>query len=316
MVPEGTLRAISIAISRESEDTCLAIAKISPLQRLTFCTISLEIEDIKHLNRARELAGGRDISSYNSAIIEARFVPPNNPRYREAQREIQNWRREIQIIEDRPIIERARELAVADNVSAWQRAIAEINLVASSSPLYPEARKYARTWQSNIERKEDQPILDQAITFANLGDYGNAIVTAQKILGGRALSSQAQTKINLWRKEIQARKSLQEAYALANQRTPDSLAKAILVARQAPSGTSIYSEIVQKVNLWSGEILAIARQVSYDSLEVAIEIARKVPSGTNSYPSAQSQIEAWKQQLEPPVLLEKESKSQSSLELN
>ncbi len=277
---------------------------------------TLEIEDIKHLNRARELAGGRDISSYNSAIVEARFVPPNNPRYGEAQREIQNWRREIQIIEDRPIIERARELAVAGNVSAWQKAIAEINLVASSSPLYSEARKYARTWQSNIERKEDQPILDQAITFANLGDYENAIATAQKILGGRALSSQAQTKINLWRKEIQARKSLQEAYALANQRTPDSLAKAILVARQAPSGTSIYSEIVQKVNLWSGEILAIARQASSDSLEIAIEIARKVPSGTNSYPSAQSQIEAWQQQLEPPVLLEKKSKSQSSIELN
>ncbi len=275
---------------------------------------TLEIEDIKHLTRARELAGGRDISSYNSAIVEARFVPPNNPRYREAQGEIQSWRREIQIIEDRPIIERAKDLAVAGNVSAWQRALAEINLVASSSPLYPEARRYARTWQSNIERKEDQPILDQAITFANLGDHENAIATAQKILGGRALSSQAQTKINLWRKEIQARKSLQNAYALANQRTPDSLAKAILVARQAPSGTSVYTEIVQKVNLWSGEILAIARQVSYDSLEVAIEIARKVPSGTNSYPSAQSQIEAWKQQLEPPVLLEKESKSQSSLE--
>ena len=252
---------------------------------------TLEIEDIKHLTRAREIARGRNVSSYNSAIIEARLIPASNPRYREAQREIERWQQEIYIIEDRPIIERAKDLAIASNVGAWRRAIAEINLVSSQSPLYQEARRYARTWQNNIEREEDQPILNQAISLASLGDYENAIATAQKILGGRALSAQAQTKINLWRKEIEAKQYLRQAYALAAQRTPDALVRAILVARQADSSTSAYDEVVQNVNLWSGQILAIARQASYDSLEIAIDIASKIPSGTASYYSAQSQIE-------------------------
>lgn len=302
----GTVLAVEDAIS-EAQDLEVS----SPLYNKAQYLIrrwTLEIEDIKHLAQARELARGRSVSSYNSAIIEARLIPTNNPRYREAQREITRWRKEIYIIEDRPIIERAKDLALPSNINAWRRAIAEINLVSSNSPLYGEARRYAGTWQSNIETEEDQPILDRAISLANLGDYNKAIITAQKIGSRRALSSQAQTKINLWRKEIEARKSLQEAYVLANQRTPDSLARAILIARQVPSNTSTYDEVVENVNLWSGQILAIARRASFDSLEVAIDIARKVPSGTASHYSAQSQIEAWKRQLEPPVRLEKKSK--------
>ncbi|MDJ0535330.1 MAG: chromosome segregation ATPase [Xenococcaceae cyanobacterium MO_207.B15] len=274
-----------------------------------------EIEDIKHLTKARELAKGRTVSSYNSAIDEARLIPYNNPRYQEAQEEITSWRREIQIIEDRPVIERAKAIAVASNVTAWRRAIAEIKLVSSTSPLYGEASRYARTWRTSIERTEDQPILNRAIALANAGDYENAIAIAQKIARGRALSSQAQTKINVWNQEIKARKSLQQAYSIANQGTPDALARAILIVRQAPSGTSVQGEVVQNINLWSGQILAIAEQASYNSLETAIEIASKVPSGTTSYLSAQYRIEAWKRRLEPPVLLDKKAKP-SNIRLN
>lgn len=307
----GTVLGVEDAIAEAQE-----LDSNSPLYNKAQRLISrwtLEIEDIKHLTTARQLARGKNISSYNSAIVEARLIPNNNPRYREAQREINRWRKEIYIIEDRPIIERAKNLAVASNVNAWGRAIAEINLVSSNSPLYGEARRYASSWQSNIEKEEDQPILDRAISLANLGDYNQAIVTAKKILGGRALSSQAQTKINLWSKEIQAKKYLREAYSVANQRTPDSLARAIRIARQVPSSTSSYDEVVNNVNLWSSQILELARRTSFSSLEAAIEVARKVPSGTASHYSAQSQIQAWKQQLEPPVLLEKKSKPSNTL---
>ena len=302
----GTVLGVEDAIA-EAEELDINSPLYDKAQQL-ISRWTLEIEDIKHLTRAREIARGRNVSSYNSAIIEARLIPASNPRYREAQREIERWQQEIYIIEDRPIIERAKDLAIASNIRAWRRAIAEINLVSSQSPLYQEARRYARTWQNNIEREEDQPILNQAISLASLGDYENAIATAQKILGGRALSAQAQTKINLWRKEIEAKQYLRQAYTLADQRTPDALVRAILVARQADSSTSAYDEVVQNVNLWSGQILAIARQASYDSLEIAIDIASKVPSGTASYYSAQSQIEEWKRRLEPPVLLEKKAK--------
>ena len=305
----GTVLSVEDAIAEAEE-----IEPSSPLYGKAQYLISrweLEIEDIKHLAKARELARDRDIVAYNSAIIEARLIPASNPRYQEAQREITRWQKEIYTIEDRPVIERAKSLAAPSNVNAWRRAIAEINLVSSNSPLYGEASRYASSWQNSIEIEEDQPILDRALMLASMGDYNKAISTAQTILDGRALSAQAQTRIALWRKEIQGRRYLTEAYALANQRTPDSLTRAILLARQVPSNTSTYSQVLQNVSLWSEQILAIARRTSYDSLELAIDIAEKIPSGTSGYYSAQSQIQTWKRQLNPPVLLEKKSKKPS-----
>lgn len=276
---------------------------------------TLEIEDVKHFDRAKELARGANITSYRSGITELQLIPVGNPRYQDAQRQISKWRGEIQIIEDRPIIARARELASPSNVTAWRRAIAEINLVSSTSPLYREARKYAGRWQSSIERVEDQPILDQAIALANMKNYEEAIETAQQIRPRRALSSQSQQKIALWRQEIQAREYLRQAYKLADQRTPDSLAQAIKTIRQIPSATSSYYQVVPNVNDWSTEMLVLAERASYYSLEEAIAIARKIPSGTTGYINAQNLISSWEERLNPTPVLEKKSKPVLDLNL-
>ena len=275
----------------------------------------LEIYDVQHLARAKELARPGTITAYNAAITEVNFIPRNNPRYADAQKQIGKWRREIQIIEDRPIIQRARELALPGNATAWQRAIAEIKLVSSSSPLYSEAQKHARDWQTSIEREEDRPILNEAISLGNAGDYNEAIATAQQIASGRALSAEAQRKIALWRKEIQAEKYLADAKYLARQNSSDSLARAIRVIRQIDSSTSLYYEVVPNVNTWSQEILNIAERSSYRSLEEGIAIAKKVPSGTIAHPSAQSLIERWQNQLNPPPLIQKQEKSNSGFQL-
>ena len=276
---------------------------------------TLEIDDVGHLMKAKELARGGNISAYNSAITEVSAIPSSNPRYSEAREQIALWRGEIQRIEDRPIIERARELALANDNMAWRRAIAEISLVSSSSPLYPEAQRFASTWQANIEREEDQPILDEAIAIANTGDWSRAIAIAQPISQGRALSEQASEKIAQWGGEIQAQRDLEEAKTLASRNNSDALAQAITVIRQIPDSTSVYYEVVPNVNSWSSEILDLARRASYRSLEDGIAIAQKVPSGTSSYPTARRLIEEWQTQLNPAPLIEKEGKSQSELQL-
>lgn len=276
---------------------------------------TLEIDDVGHLAKAKELARGGNINAYQSAIAEVSLIPRNNPRYEEAREQIALWGGEIQRIEDRPIIERAKELALPNDNTAWRRAIAEIGLVSSSSPLYPEAQRLASAWQANIEREEDQPILDEATTIANRGDYERAIAIAQPISEGRALSDRASEKIAQWRGEIQAQQYLEEAKTLASQNNSDSLAQAIRVIRQIPDSTSIYYEVVPNVNSWSREILDLATRASYQSLEDGIAIARKVPSGTASYPTAQNLIERWELQLNPPPLIQKEGKSQSELQL-
>ena len=261
---------------------------------------TLEIKDVGHLSKARDLARVGTIANLNQAIAEAELIPQGNPRYANARQEIAKWRGQVQTIEDRPILNRARELSYGNNVGAWRRAIAEANLISRNSPLYGEAQGYVRSWRANIQRQEDQPILDEAQAFANVNNYPAAIETAKQISSGRALSAEAQSKIVYWQQEIDGQRYFREATNLARQGTPDALARAIRTARQVSPNSSVRSQVVQDVNDWSAQILAIARQASNSSLERAIEIARQVPSGTTSYTPAQKELKIWRIRLNPP----------------
>ena len=261
---------------------------------------TLEIDDVEHLAKAREWARVGTIANYNKAISEASLIPNGNPRYAEARREISQWQSKIQTIEDRPILNRARELSYGNNTDAWRRALAEINLISSNSPLYSEAQGYARTWRASIQRVEDRPILDEAESFANIDNYPAAIETAKTISSGRALYSEAQSRIAVWQQEIDGQRYYREARDLAFEGTPEALARAIRTARQASTNTSVGSQVIRDVNDWAAEILAIARETSDSSLERAIAIAEQVPSGTTSFTPAQKEIEFWQIQLNPP----------------
>jgi hypothetical protein len=261
---------------------------------------TLEIEDVRHLTEARELARVGTVENLQQAIAEANLIPASNPRYSEALREIKQWRSKIQIIEDQPILDRAQELAYGNNPNAWRRAIAELKLINSSSPLYGEAQNYSRTWQANIERTEDQPILDRAIAFADVKNYQAAISEARRIGSGRALSGDAEEKISLWEQEIKAEAYMKEANALSNLGTPEALSRAIAVAREVASTSSLRSQVVNDVAGWSWEILELAQEASNTSLSRALTIAEQVPSGTPAYGEAQIQMQTWRETLNPP----------------
>lgn len=260
----------------------------------------LEIDDVAHLAKAKELARIGTIANLGKAISEAELIPRGNPRYSEAREEIASWRGQIQTIEDRPVLNRARELSYGNSVNAWQRAIAEANLIAANSPLYNEAQGYVRTWRGNIQRVEDRPILDEAETLANTNDYSAAIATAKRIGAGRSLYSEAQSKIALWQQEIDGRRFYQDATIIASRGTPEALAEAIRTARQVSTNSSLRSQAALNVNDWAAQILAIARQTADSSLARAIEIAGQVPSGTTSYTPAQKDIKVWQIRLRPP----------------
>ena len=259
-----------------------------------------EIDGVRHLSKAREIARVATTANLNKAIAQAQLIESSNPRYQEAREEIYRWRQKVQRIEDQPILNRAKELSYANNVGAWRRAIAEANLISRGSPLYSEAQNYSQTWRSNIERVEDRPILEEAESFANINNYPAAIDAAKKIKSGRALYPDAQSKINRWQQEIDGRKYISQANSIARQETPEALARAIKIARQASPDSSVHSQVVRDVNDWAAKILSIARQASNNSLEEAIAIAKQVPSGTNSFSTAQDEIKIWQIKLEPP----------------
>lgn len=258
-----------------------------------------EIEGVRHLSKAREIARVGTIANLNKAISEARLVNSSNPRYQEAQKEIYRWRQQVQRIEDQPILNRAKELSYGNNPSAWRRAIAEANLISRGSPLYSEAQSYTKSWRANIQRIEDRPILDEAESFANTNNYQAAIATAKRITSGRALYPDAQSKINLWQREIDGQRYIIEANNIARRDTPQALAQAIRTARQASPDSSVHSQVVRDVNDWAARILSLARQAANNSLEEAIAIAQEVPSGTTSFSTAQNEIKIWQIKLEP-----------------
>jgi hypothetical protein len=62
----------------------------------------LQVQDVKILSEARDLAQAGTIEQYSAAIAKAGEVPRNNPLWSQAQQEIGSWNRQIQVIEDRP----------------------------------------------------------------------------------------------------------------------------------------------------------------------------------------------------------------------
>lgn len=262
-------------------------------------------EDLTYLANARDLARSGQVGDLNAAIAKAELVNNENPLYREARQEIRQWQRDIQIQEDKPLLTKAEELARVNNVQGWQNAINQASQIKSDRALYTEASNLMREWRRNIERVEDQPVLDQAIALGNNNNYQEAVNIASRIGRGRALYSDAQNQIRRWRREINAQEDLQRAYQTAQNNDPQSLSSAISLARRIPSSSTVESQSRQAVNRWSEQLLIIARRVAGDytpsSIEQAIRIAEMIPSSSSAYNQARQEIRSWKNELIPSV---------------
>ncbi|MGY6530970.1 MAG: hypothetical protein ACXITR_13685 [Cyanobacterium sp.] len=265
---------------------------------------TLQKEDLVYLTEAKDLARPGNINSLQQAIARAEFISNENPLHSEAQQEIRKWRREIQIKEDQPYLNRARELASRNTVSGWQEAIAQAQRIEANRALHSEARNLIAQWRGNIQRVEDQPTLDRAISLGSQGRYQEAINVASAIGNNRSLHSDAQSRIRTWRREITARQNLDEATRIAQNRDAQSLSRAISIARRIPSSTDVTTEGRNAVNSWSEEILGIARRNGSGSgrsgLQEAINIAEMIPSGTSAYNAARRDIQEWRSRLAPP----------------
>ncbi len=256
-----------------------------------------EITAVKTLDEARQLAEVATVPQFQAAIAKADLVPANNPKYREAQEEIKSWRTQIETIEDRPLLDNARQLALDNNPEAWQNAIVQAKQISNNRALYKEAQKEIDTWQGNIQRVEDRPLLDQALALASASNYTSAIEAAGRITKDRALYQEAQEHIRSWRGELGAREDLENAYSLANKQTPQALLQAIRMAKKISSSSEVYGQGLDSINNWSSEILSIAQERSNSDLQGAIEIAKTIPSGTDAYDPAQTQIDIWQKLL-------------------
>lgn len=261
----------------------------------------LEIEDVANLQKARELAQGGTVGDLTAAIAQAEAISDNHPRAAEASEEVSRWRSKVESIEDRPYLNRAEEIATMADVGSLQAAINEANQIGRGRALYREARKKIGAWRGQIERIEDQPILDEARSLASSGNLPAAIGTARQIKSGRSLFGEAQAAANDWQGQIDARQNWREARQIALQGTPESLARAIRIANRVPSSSPLRFDVNQAIAEWSNRILGIAEDRGQSDIPGGIAIAKLVPRNTEAYRAAQDQIATWERFLNPPA---------------
>jgi hypothetical protein len=289
-----------------SLEAAIAIAQKMPADRPLYnkaqeliTTWQLEIEDVAHLDRARNLAQQGTVTDLTAAIVEAQLIADTNPRSSEAKQEINRWRQQVETIEDRPVLERAENLAILEDATSLQAAISEASQIGSGRALYREAQSKIWNWTRKIQRFQDQPYLDQARVLASSGNLTSAIAAAQQIQPGRALSGEAQAAINDWQGQIRARINWQEARQVALQGTPEALVQAIRQADRVPTTSPLRVDVNTAIAQWSQRILKTARRRGEFDIPGGIAIAKQIPRGTDAYKAAQEQITIWQKFLAP-----------------
>lgn len=266
----------------------------------------LEIDALAQLEKARMLAQGGSPGDLSAAIAQASQISRSNPRWRQVNQEMDDWTRQIQSTEDRPILDQATMLAAGGDVNALQAAITVARNIGQGRALYREAQDKIADWTGQIQREEDQPTLDRARALANAGDLNGAIATARSIGAGRSLSGDAQADVRTWQKQIQtqenrqaALQTLESARAIANSASVDDLLRAIQLANQVPTGSDLRAEADGEMAAWSSQVLATADSRAGYDLPGAINLAQRIPSGTPAYAQAQQRLKTWTQSGRP-----------------
>lgn len=160
-----------------------------------------KLEDGQYLAQAVQLALEGTIESLQAAIAQASQITLGRALRTEAQTLIAEWSRQLQLVQDKPLLDRAKALAKQGELA---RAVEMAQQIATNRPLYPEAQAAIDAWLAQIQRPEDQPILEQATELARQGSLTAAIDAATQIGPERALYNEAQRAIAGWSAERDA----------------------------------------------------------------------------------------------------------------
>ncbi len=158
-----------------------------------------EIEDRNTFKAAQQLASGGTIDQLKAAVAQASKIQLGQPLRLDAQSAIAKWNRQIQALEDQPILDLARALAERRDLMT---AISTAGQIRPGRTLYPEAQKEIGEWVLEVQATQDRPILEAANALAAQGRFDVAIATAAQISPERALYQQAQAAIALWQSQL------------------------------------------------------------------------------------------------------------------
>lgn len=158
-----------------------------------------EIEDRKTLGRAQQIAAVGTTEQLKAAIALASKINLGQPLRLTAQNDIAQWNRQIETLEDLPILDLARALAQRRDLVG---AIATASQIRANRALYPESQREINQWVGQIQAHEDLPILEAAKALAAQKRFDAAIATASQITPERSLYQKAQNAIAFWQSQL------------------------------------------------------------------------------------------------------------------
>ncbi|MEM8611620.1 MAG: hypothetical protein AAGF93_06345 [Cyanobacteria bacterium P01_H01_bin.105] len=212
-----------------------------------------QLSDLQQLYGATLMANFNQKAALKTAIEQAQAIGVDRPQRQQAQTLVAHWSKEVERIEDRPLLARAQQLADNGDKANLESAISEARQIEQGRALRIDAQTKIAQWTKQIQVLEDQPLYSKALDLASKNKLRDAITEARKIEQGRALYSQAQDSIKEWTSRIQIaedRPILNEAEELAYQ---GRLSDAIAVAARIPSGRALYREARNSIAIWDAE---------------------------------------------------------------
>ena len=117
----GTLEGFQAAIDTAERMTDQS-RSLYPLAQKLLSSWRQEETALSQLAQARNTASAGTVEALRAAVIEAELITSDNPRYPEARREIRNWTEQIQISEDEPLLNRAKQLALSGQAADLEQA--------------------------------------------------------------------------------------------------------------------------------------------------------------------------------------------------
>ncbi|NJN61413.1 MAG: hypothetical protein HC795_07690 [Coleofasciculaceae cyanobacterium RL_1_1] len=224
-----------------------------PLYRSSQALLSpwkLYLEDLLQLQIATGVASLGQPVSFRLAIAQAEEIERERPGRIYAQTLISGWKRELERIEDKPLIERARALARLNTIDGYKAAIAQAEKLSRDRGSWVDAEALIAWCQRQIEAVEDQPIIDRARQLIVDGKTDDAIALLKQISSGRALYDDARQLIReLGQRELieRDRPILERAMQLAKD---GKLTEAINIADDIPKDSPLYREAQDKITRW------------------------------------------------------------------
>ena len=220
-------------------------------------------QELIWLSRSRQLAqaslqGWRTtpdqlITLYQGMLMVNR-IGDDSPYYGQAQSSLKTWRQHLEGLMTLQAAEVPGRLAHLDTLKL---AITQAQQVPLEHPHRLRAQTLIAHWQLTIERLEDRPYLVKAHRLARdktLAGLQSAIGVAEAITLDRALRSEAQGWIYLWRSQIQEiedRPILNQARRFASQ---GNLFQAIAEALNVKPGRALYDEAQAAIAGWQWQI--------------------------------------------------------------